>query len=130
MSKNSLLMIVIGTIGGLVFSLGMCLCLINEWNLLRTGIIVAVVGGLILLLLIPVYRKDHPRKEKLKISFSTILPWIAGIAGALVMGYGMSRVMVENLTANSLVMGLILGIVGLIVCVLNYPVYAFLSAKK
>lgn len=130
MSKNSLLMIVIGTIGGLVFSLGMCLCLINEWNLLRTGIIVAVVGGLILLLLIPVYRKDHPRKEKLKISFSTILPWIAGIAGALVMGYGMSRVMVENPTTNSLVMGLILGIVGLIVCVLNYPVYAFLSAKK
>lgn len=127
MKKNTLLMIIVGTVGGLVFSLGMCLCLISEWNMLKAGIIVAIIGGIILLLMIPVYRKDHPRKEKLKISFKTILPWIIGIIGALVMGYGMSQVMVSDPSANAMVLGLILGIIGLVICILNYPVYAFLK---
>ena len=127
MKKNTLLMIIVGTVGGLVFSLGMCLCLISEWNMLKAGIIVVVIGGIILLLMIPVYRKDHPRKEKLKISFKTILPWIIGIIGALVMGYGMSQVMVSDPSANAMVLGLILGIIGLVICILNYPVYAFLK---
>ena len=118
-------MIIVGTVGGLVFSLGMCLCLISEWNMLKAGIIVAIIGWIILLLIIPVYRKDHPRKEK--ISFKTILPWIIGIIGALVMGYGMSQVMVSDPSANAMVLGLILGIIGLVICILNYPVYAFLK---
>ena len=37
-------MIIVGTVGGLVFSLGMCLCLISEWNMLKAGIIVAIIG--------------------------------------------------------------------------------------
>lgn len=63
MKKDTLWEIMIGTVGGLVFALGMCMCLIPEWQLFRTGIIVSVVGFLILLLMIPIYRRTHPRKQ-------------------------------------------------------------------
>ena len=43
------------------------------------------------------------------------------------MGYGMSQVMVSDPSANAMVLGLILGIIGLVICILNYPVYAFLK---
>ena len=49
MKKETLLEIILGTIGGLVFAIGMCMCLIPEWNLLATGIIVAIIGFIILL---------------------------------------------------------------------------------
>ena len=63
MKKETLLEIVLGTIGGLVFAIGMCMCLIAEWNMLKTGIIIAIIGFIILLCIIPVYRKSHPKKE-------------------------------------------------------------------
>lgn len=33
MKKETLLQIILGTIGGLVFAIGMCMCLIPEWDL-------------------------------------------------------------------------------------------------
>lgn len=34
MKKETLLEIILGTIGGLIFAIGMCMCLIPEWNML------------------------------------------------------------------------------------------------
>lgn len=49
-----------------------------------------------------------------------------GAAGALVMGAGMSQVMVwENMT-----MGLALGIPGLIAALLAYPLYTLISGRR
>ena len=51
---------------------------------------------------------------------------IIGVVGALVMGTGMSFVMVwENMT-----IGLILGIPGLIVAALAYPVYFWITSSR
>lgn len=46
------------------------------------------------------------------------------------MGYGMSRVMVGEATKADMIIGLITGIVGLIVCVLNYPIYSYIKGNK
>ena len=32
MKKDTLLEIILGTVGGLVFALGMCMCLLPEWK--------------------------------------------------------------------------------------------------
>lgn len=130
MKKETLLEIILGTIGGLIFAVGMTICLIPEWNLLKAGIIVGIIGFIILLCIIPVYRSNHPKKEHGKINWGIVIAWIIGIIGALVMGFGMSKVMVGNPSKSDMILGIITGVIGLIVCVLDYPIYAFIKSDK
>ncbi len=130
MKKETLLEIILGTIGGLVFAIGMCMCLISEWNLFASGVVVTIFGFIILLCIIPVYRKNHPKKEHTPINFGIVFTWFIGIVGALVMGFGMSKVMVENPAKTDLLIGIITDIIGLLICVLNYPIYSYLKSNK
>lgn len=130
MKKETLLEIILGTIGGLVFAVGMCMCLIPEWDLFKTGIMVAIMGFIILLCIIPVYRSSHPKKAHSPINWSIVFTWIIGVIGALVMGFGMSKVMVGDPSKTDLIVGIVTGIVGLLVCVFNYPIYSFVKGNK
>ncbi len=130
MKKETLLEIILGTIGGLIFAVGMTMCLIPEWDLLKVGIVVACIGFIVLLCIIPVYRSNHPKKERGKVNYGIVIAWIIGIIGALVMGFGMSKVMVGNPSKTDLLIGIGCGIAGLIVSVLDYPVYSYLKGKK
>lgn len=130
MKKETLLEIILGTIGGLIFAIGMCMALIKEWNMLKEGIIVGVIGLIILLCIIPVYRKNHPKKKRKEpTNYGIIATWIIGIIGSLTMGFGMSKVMVDNVTKTDMIIGLITGVIGLIICVLNYPIYSYIKEK-
>ena len=130
MKKETLLEIILGTIGGLVFAIGMTMCLIPEWNLFKTGVVVAIIGFIVLLCIIPVYRSNHPKKEHKKINWAIVFAWIIGVVGALIMGFGMSKVMVEDPSQTNLLIGIITGIVGLLICVLDYPIYSYLKGNK
>lgn len=130
MKKETLLEIILGTIGGLTFAIGMCMCLIPEWNLFNAGVVVAIIGFIVLLCIIPVYRSNHPRKPMGKTNWGIVFAWIIGIVGALIMGYGMSRIMTGEPTQNDMIVGLITGIIGLIICVLDYPIYSFIRGNK
>lgn len=130
MKKETLLEIILGTIGGLVFAIGMCMTLIKEWDLFASGIVVTVIGFIILLCIIPVYRKHHPKKKHGPINWGIVITWIIGIAGSLLMGFGMSKIMVGNPTKTDMIIGLIPGVIGLIICVLNYPIYAYIKGDK
>lgn len=130
MKKETLWEIILGTIGGLIFAVGMCMCLIPEWDLFKVGVVVAIVGFLILLCIIPVYRSTHPKKQHEPIHWGIVLAWIIGVVGALIMGFGMSKVMMRNPSDADMLVGIIIGVIGLIVCVLDYPIYSFLSQKK
>jgi hypothetical protein len=35
-----------------------------------------------------------------------------------------------TLTNGNMILGIILGIIGLVVCVLNYPIYAYIKGNK
>ena len=130
MKKETLLEIILGTIGGLVFAIGMCMCLLPEWDLFTPGVVVSIIGFIILLCIIPVYRKDHPRKEHGPINWGVVLTFIIGVVGSLIMGFGMSKVMVEGATESDMLVGIITGVVGLIICVLNYPIYSYIKNDK
>jgi len=130
MKKETLLEIILGTIGGLFFALGMCMCLLPEWNLFTQGVIVAVIGFIILLCIIPVYRKEHPRKPHGPINWGIVFTWTIGVVGSLIMGIGMSMIMVGEASGTNLLIGIIIGIIGLIICVLNYPIYAYIKTNK
>lgn len=131
MKKETLLEIILGTIGGLVFSIGMCMCLIPEWNLFTAGVVVAIIGFIILLCIIPIYRKEHPKKvSNKKIDLGLLLTWVIGVVGALIMGFGMSKIMVQSPDKMDMIIGMITGVVGLLICVLNYPIYSYLKSDK
>lgn len=132
MKKETLLEIILGTIGGLIFAIGMCMCLIPEWNMFRTGVVVTIIGFIVLLGIIPVYRSAHPKKEKehKEINWGIVLTWTVGVIGSLIMGFGMSKILVGNASTTDMVIGMITGVVGLVICVLNYPVYAYIKSNK
>lgn len=46
MKKSNFVALILGTIGGVFFALGMCMCLLPEWGMATQGIVV-------LLMLIP-----------------------------------------------------------------------------
>ena len=130
MKKETLLEIVLGTIGGLIFAVGMCMCLIPEWDLFNARVVVAIVGFIVLLCIIPVYRKNHPKKPHGPINLGIVFAWVIGVIGALIMGFGMSRTMIENTSGSDMLIGIIIGVVGLLICVLDYPIYSYLKHNK
>ena len=130
MKKETLLEIVLGTIGGLIFAVGMCMCLIHEWNLFNAGVVVAIIGFIILLCIIPVYRTHHPKKPHGPVNWGIVFAWVIGVIQALIMGFGMSRCMVDGAEASELLIGIIVGVIGLVICVLDYPVYSYLKEKN
>lgn len=50
--------------------------------------------------------------------------------GSLIMGFGMSKIMVGEATKTDMIVGMITGVVGLIICVLNYPIYSYIKENK
>ena len=130
MKKETLLENILGTIGGLVLSIGMCMCLVTEWDMLVPGVVVAAIGFILLLCIIPVYRKDHPRKPHGPINWGIVLTFVVGIVGSLIMGFGMSKILVGEPSQTDMIVGMITGVVGLVICVLNYPIYSYIKSNK
>jgi len=130
MKKETLLEIILGTIGGLIFAIGMTMCLLPEWNLFTPGVIVSIIGFIILLCIIPIYRKEHPRKPHGPVNWGLVLTFGVGIIGSLIMGFGMSKVMVGDASTIDMLIGIITGVVALIIYVLNYPIYSYINNKK
>lgn len=79
MKKETLMEIILGTIGGVIFAIGMCMCLIPEWDLFKVGVVVSIVGLIILLCIIPIYKKEHPSTTSKKINLSFVLAFVIGI---------------------------------------------------
>ena len=44
MKKSSFVALVMGTVSGVLFALGMCMALLPEWNAFKEGVILGSVG--------------------------------------------------------------------------------------
>lgn len=108
---------ILGTIGGILFALGMCMALIPEWNAFQPGVIMGVIGIVVLLAMVLIWRKME-NKDPLKLSGKTIGATLIGIAGALLLGVGMCLTMVWS---GYMVWGIIIGIVGIVVLLCLIP---------
>ena len=116
MKKSSFVAMILGTIGGILFALGMCMALIPEWNAFRPGVIMGVVGAVVLLIMVLVWRKME-NKEPIHVSGKTIGTVLMGIAGALLLGVGMCLTMVWS----NMILGIVIGIVGIVVLLCLIP---------
>lgn len=116
MKKSTFVAMILGTIGGILFALGMCMTLIPEWNAFQPGVIMGVAGAVVLLIMVLVWRKME-NKEPIKLSGKTIGAALIGIVGALLFGVGMCLTMVWS----HMVIGIIVGIVGIVVLLCLIP---------
>lgn len=116
MKKSTFVAMILGTIGGILFALGMCMALIPEWNAFQPGVIMGVAGAVVLLIMVLVWRKME-NKEPIKLSGKTIGAVLIGIVGALLFGVGMCLTMVWS----HMVIGIIVGIVGIVVLLCLIP---------
>lgn len=116
MKKSTFVAMMLGTIGGILFALGMCMALIAEWNAFNQGIIMGVIGMAVLFVMVPVWRKME-NKEPIRLSGKTIGATLIGIIGALLLGVGMCLTMVWS----NMVMGIVIGIIGIVVLLSLFP---------
>jgi len=62
MKKSTFAAMILGTIGGLLFALGMCMALIPEWNAFGPGVILGVIGAAVLLVMVLVWRRMEKQR--------------------------------------------------------------------
>ena len=68
--------------------------------------------------------------ERAKTLGADIFAYILGVIGALVLGGGMCLTMLIEGSVPAMAGGIILGIVGIALCAVNYPIHRGISAKK
>ena len=116
MKKSSFVAMILGTVSGVLFALGMCMALLPEWNAFREGIIFGAVGMVLGLVTLLVWRKMEGKKP-VKINVKTLSFVIFGILGALILGLGLCFCMVwENI-----VLGTVIGLVGIVMLLSLIP---------
>lgn len=110
MKKENFITLVMGTVGGLLFALGMCMALLPEWNAFTPGVICGAVGAAVLLVMVLI-RRRMLGKEPVKISGKTVGIVLYAVFATLVFGAGMCMTMVWD---GLLVWGIVIGIVGIV----------------
>lgn len=116
MKKSNFVALILGTIGGVFFALGMCMTLLPEWGMAAQGIVCGVTGLAVLAAALLVWqRMEH--KAPIKLSGKTILSVFVGALGALLLGVGMCMVMVFE----QMVLGIVVGLAGIAALLMLIP---------
>lgn len=117
MKKKNFVSLILSTVGGLLFAMGMCMALIPEWNTFNEGIAVGAVGGAILIAML-IVRRIMEGKKAIALSGKAIGAVLIGVAGALLLGLGMCMTMVWE---SLFLPGIAVGIIGILVLICLIP---------
>ena len=109
MKKSNFAALVLGTVSCVLFSLGMCMALLPEWNAFREGIVFGVLGLVMGLVTLGVWRKMEG-KAPIKLDRKQVLTVLFGILGALVLGVGLCFCLVWE----KFVVGILVGLAGIV----------------
>lgn len=116
MKKSSFVALVLGTVSIVLFSLGVCMALIPEWNAFRPGVIFGCIGLLFGFITLYIQR-EMEHKEAIHITGKAVLTVIVGVVGALALGVGMCFSMVWG----KMILGIIIGLLGIVVLLCLIP---------
>lgn len=117
MKKENFISLILGTIGVMFFALGMCMCMISEWNAFQQGIVTGAIGLVVLFIMLIVRRKMQG-KPAIQLNAKTVGTIALGIIGALVLGVGMCMTMVWQ---NLMIPGIVVGIIGIVLLLCLIP---------
>lgn len=116
MKKSSFVALVLGMVSGVLFSLGMCMALLPEWNAFWEGVIFGGVGLLLGLITLLIWCKMEHKKLP-QMSAKNVLRTVYGIFATLIFGTGMCLCLV----ANQIVWGTLVGLLGMVLLLALIP---------
>jgi len=117
MKKSNFVAMILGTVSGLLFALGMCMALLPEWNAFKEGIVFGTVGIVLGIITLLIWRKME-NKAPIKLNKKHILYGLLAILGVLLLGVGMCFCLVWDKIA----IGAVIGIVGIVVLISLIPI--------
>jgi len=117
MKKSNFVTLILGTVSGVLFALGMCMTLLPAWNAFTEGIVFGAVG--IALGIVTVLVRCKMENKKLpKMSGKMVFRTIYAIVAALVLGVGMCLCLVWG----HIVWGTLTGLLGIVMLIALIPI--------
>ena len=126
MEKKNFITLVLGIVSGLVFALGMCMCLISEWNMFSVGVGCTAVGLVAIIATVIAYRKMSGAAP-IKVDMKVVGKVAYGVISSLVFGLGMAMVMVFE---GMMFLGMVVGIIGMVMLLFLIPICVGLKNNK
>ena len=116
MKKSNFVALILGTVSGVLFALGMCMALLPEWNAFGIGVAMGGAGIVLGLITLMVWCKMEGKKFP-KMNVGNVLRAIYSVIAVLVLGTGMALCLV----AEKIVLGTLIGLLGIIMLIALIP---------
>ena len=116
MKKSNFVALIMGTISGVLFSLGMCMALLPEWNAFSEGVVFGSIGIVFSIVTILVWYKMEKKKLP-KMSAKNVVRTIYTIVAILILGVGLSMCLVWE----QIVWGTLAGLLGIVMLIALIP---------
>ncbi len=117
MKKSSFVALILGTVSGVLFALGMCMALLPEWNAFTEGVIFGAIGIVLGVITALIWCKMENKKLP-KMNFKNLIRIIYAVIAVLVLGVGMCMCLVWQQT----IWGTIIGLIGIIMLLSLIPI--------
>ncbi len=116
MKNSSFTALLLGTLSGVLFAIGMCMALIAEWNAFTPGVVLGCTSVVLGIATMLIWRKmEH--KAPCHLSGRHVRAVLLGVAGAMLLGVGMCFCMVWQ----RMLPGMLIGVVGIVLLVCLIP---------
>lgn len=116
MKRSSFVALLMGTISGVLFSLGMCMALLPEWNAFMEGVIFGGVGLVLGVVTLLVWCKMENKKLP-KMNGKNVARILYAIVAVLILGTGMCLCLVWQ----QFVWGTLVGLLGIVMLIALIP---------
>ncbi len=116
MKKSSFIALILGTVSGVLFALGMCMALLPEWDSFKEGIILGAVGIVLSIVTALTWCKMENKKLP-KMNGKNLLRTIYAIIATLILGVGMCMCLVWE----QIIWGTLVGLLGIIMLIALIP---------
>lgn len=116
MKKSSFVALILGTVSGVLFALGMCMALLPEWDAFTQGVVFGAIGIVLGVITALVWCKMEKKKLP-KMNGKNVLRIIYAVVAALVLGVGMCMCLVWE----QIIWGTLVGLLGIIMLIALIP---------
>ncbi len=116
MKKSSFVAVIMGTISGVLFALGMCMALLPEWYAFTPGIIFGCIGIALGIVTVIIWCKTENKKWP-KMNKKIVFRSLYSIVSVLVLGVGICMCLVWG----QIIFGTLVGLLGLIMLIALIP---------
>lgn len=118
MKKSSFVAMILGTVAGVLFALGMCMALVPEFGAFTPGVVLGCIGLVVALIAVFVWRK-MTHQPPIHVTGKMILSILFGVIGALGLGVGMCCTMIWG----KMVLGIVVGLLGIVLLLCLIPIW-------